>query len=492
MHRIERAPCVLLMAGGFGATRELERRMTTATMNQLAWHDRKRWLWMLSPVVPVLGLVVLGLAWQTGVYAWLWAVPVLVYGIIPLLDLLIGEDQTNPPESAVAQLESDRYYRAIVYAYIPCQYAATILGAWLVVTVDLPIWHWFGAVICVGMVNGIGINTAHELGHKTNSVERWLSKLTLGPVAYGHFFIEHNKGHHKNVATPEDPASSRMGETFWQFLPRTMSGSLRSAWEIERNRLERNGQSVWSIHNENLQAWAMTALLFGGLTAWLGWPALVFLGAQAFYGASLLEVVNYLEHYGLCRQKLPSGRYERCAPRHSWNSNHIVTNLFLYQLQRHSDHHAHPTRRFQALRHFDESPQLPSGYASMLLIAYFPPLWFRMMDKRVAAHHQGDLSKANLYPPKREALLARWNRAAQSGPDHGSAEIMPGLETSTADTQYQCSDCGYVYDERVGCPDEGYPAGTSWASLPNDWPCPHCAVREKVDFIPVSRLKAAA
>jgi alkane 1-monooxygenase len=133
--------------------------------------------------------------------------------------------------------------------------------------------------------------------------------------------------------------------------------------------------------------------------------ALPFLLVQAFYGASLLEVVNYIEHYGLLRQKDSTGRYERCAPRHSWNSNHLVTNLFLYQLQRHSDHHANPTRRFQALRHFEDSPQLPSGYAGMLVLAYIPPLWFWVMDKRVKAHLNGDLSKANLYPAKREKLL---------------------------------------------------------------------------------------
>lgn len=381
----------------------------TRTAPATPWQDGKRWLWLLSPALPLLGLLSLALNYTTGQGYWLFLMPIVFYGIAPVLDWWIGEDRVNAPESAVAGLEADRYYRAIVAAYIPLQYIATMAGAWMFVTLDWAWWELLGALFSVGMVNGVGINTAHELGHKTNDLERWLAKITLAPVAYGHFFIEHNKGHHKNVATPEDPASSRMGETFYAFLPRTMIGSLRSAWNIEKARLQRQGKSVWSTSNENLQAWAMTVVFFGALTLWLGWIGLPFLLVQAFIGAALLEVVNYIEHYGLVRQKLADGRYERCEPRHSWNSNHVVTNLLLYQLQRHSDHHANPTRRYQALRHFDESPQLPSGYGAMIVIAYFPPLWFALMDPRVVAHHRGDVQRANLHPARREKLLARWS-----------------------------------------------------------------------------------
>lgn len=380
--------------------------MTTSTL-ATPWADGKRYLWLLSPMIPVIGLLVLGLynATHWGVLTWFG--PILVYGLIPLLDKLIGTDPTNPPESAVPQLEADRYYRAVVYAYIPAQYLTTLWGAWLVVTGDLAGWEYLGLIFSVGAINGIAINTGHELGHKRESLDRWLAKLTLAPVAYGHFFVEHNRGHHKNVATPEDPASSRLGESFWRFLPRTVIGSVQSAWRIETERLARLGKSPWSRDNDNLQAWALTVVLYGAITAWLGWGALLFLVLQAAYGASLLEVINYIEHYGLLRQKSSDGRYERCGPEHSWNSNHIVTNLFLYQLQRHSDHHAHPTRSFQALRHFEHSPQLPSGYASMLIPAYVPFIWFRIMDPRVLAHYHGDLRKANLQPAKRQQLLQR-------------------------------------------------------------------------------------
>lgn len=462
--------------------------MTTNTMNGTAltaqpWVDPKRLLWLFSPLIPVLGLLILAAYTLTGWGVFTWGGPLLVYVLIPVLDWLIGTDQSNPPESAVHQLENDRYYRAIVYSYIPAQFATTIWGTWLAVTGDLATWELVGLVFSVGAINGIAINTSHELGHKREALDRWMAKLTLAPVAYGHFFVEHNRGHHGNVATPEDPASSKMGETFWAFLPRTMIGSVVSAWKIEAERLGRMGKSVWSLENDNFQAWAMTLLFFGAMTAWLGWGALLFLGLQAFYGASLLEVINYIEHYGLLRQKGADGRYVRCAPEHSWNSNHIVTNLFLYQLQRHSDHHAHPTRSFQALRHFEDSPQLPSGYASMLIPAYIPALWFRQMDPLVAAHYKGDLSRANILPSKRARLLkeeAARDAATRAGEPRQSAAA--AVATAAAAHRYRCPDCGFIYDEKTGCPQEGFPAGTLWSRIPESWACPDCAVRDKVDF----------
>jgi alkane 1-monooxygenase len=210
------------------------------------------------------------------------------------------------------------------------------------------------------------------------------------------------------VATPEDPASSRLGESFWAFLPRTVAGGLRSGWGLEKGRLARHDTGPWSVHNKILQAWAMSVALFGTLIGVFGVKVVPFLVIQAVFGFSLLEVVNYLEHYGLLRQKLANGRYERCMPRHSWNSNHVASNVFLYNLERHSDHHANPTRRYQMLRHFEEAPQLPSGYGLMLGIAYIPPLWRKVMDKRVLAMYDGDVTKANIQPTKREKVLAKY------------------------------------------------------------------------------------
>ena len=373
-----------------------------------AWSDPKRYLWLLGPAVPLIGLAMLATYAQTRSVWALWFVVILVHAIIPALDWLFGEDAANPPEAALAGLVQDRYYSWVLYAFVPLQLAATVGGAWLAATGDLPWHHLLGLAISVGMVNGVAINTAHELGHKKGKLDRWLARISLAPTFYGHFYVEHNRGHHKNVSTPVDPASSRMGETFWAFWPRTVVGSLRSAWHLEAERLARSGKGVWSLSNENLQSWAMSVVLWGAVLAVFGWVALPFLLIQAVYGFSLLEVVNYLEHYGLLRRTLPDGRVERCMPEHSWNSNHMVTNLFLYHLQRHSDHHANPTRHYQALRHFEESPQLPAGYAAMILLAYFPPLWFAVMDKRVIRHYRGDLSRINWYGPRRAALMTKY------------------------------------------------------------------------------------
>lgn len=384
--------------------------MSNPTTVAAEWTDRKKSLWALGLVAPGLPLIAWALVELSGLGLFWFFGPFFVYGIIPALDYLVGEDTTNPPEGRVAALEQESYYRFLVLAAIPIQIASVVFGCWMAMTGTLAWWELLGLLMTTGLVSGICINTAHELGHKTDPLARWAAKLSLAPVAYGHFFVEHNRGHHVRVATPEDPASSRMGETFWEFLPRTVFGSLKSAWQLERTRLAKRGLPVLHWRNDNLQAWSLTVLLFGSLTLWLGWPALLFLVLQAAYGASLLEVVNYLEHYGLVRQKDDSGRYERVQPRHSWNSNSIVANLFLYHLQRHSDHHANPTRSYQALRHFDEGPQLPAGYGALIPVVYLPFLWFRLMDKRVVAHYQGDLSKANLHPSRAESLLARYAR----------------------------------------------------------------------------------
>ncbi|HWX46021.1 MAG TPA: alkane 1-monooxygenase, partial [Solirubrobacteraceae bacterium] len=269
-----------------------------------------------------------------------------------------------------------------------------------------------GLTLTVGVVSGIAINTAHELGHKRASVERWLSKVALAQSAYGHFFIEHNRGHHVRVATPEDPASARLGESFYAFLPRTVVGSLRSSWELERTRLQRMGRSPWTLRNDIVGAWAMTVVLFGALAAVFGAVVLPYLVLQAVLGFSLLEVVNYLEHYGLLRGRREDGRYERTRPEHSWNSNNVASNVLLYHLQRHSDHHANPTRRYQALRHMQEAPQLPTGYAGMILLATAPPLWRRVMDRRLVAHYGGDLTRANIAPRRRSRVLARYGEGA--------------------------------------------------------------------------------
>ena len=375
------------------------------------WRDPKRYLWPLSLIVPLLPL----LAWvavdATGWDAFWYAGPLWILVGVPVLDTLVGTDRGNPPEWAYGALDDDRYYRILTYLYLPLQYLTFFWGLWMVVDGGLSLFAQIGLTLTIGAVGGIGIANAHELGHKKDKLERWLAKVVLAQTGYGHFEIEHNRGHHTRVATPEDPATARFGETFWRFFPRSVVGGVRSGWRLEKQRLARKGSGPWNLRNDVLNAWVMSVVLFAVTIAVLGPAVIPWLILQAMFGFSLLEVVNYLEHYGLLRQQDETGRYERTRPAHSWNSDHIVTNVVLYGLERHSDHHANPTRRYQTLRTFDEAPQLPSGYGTMIGLAYVPPLWRKVMDHRVLDVYDGDLSKINIDPRKRDRIVARYGSA---------------------------------------------------------------------------------
>ncbi|TMQ04550.1 MAG: alkane 1-monooxygenase [Deltaproteobacteria bacterium] len=372
--------------------------------------DRKRWAWALSPVWICMPLMGIGLAAATRVEAWNWLTLVVWYLVLPVLDYAIGSDANNPPESAVPRLEQESYYRILTYITVPIHYVIVITAAWYVATRPITAAGFVGLTVSVGLVSGLAINTGHELGHKKTSFERWLAKIVLAVVGYGHFFVEHNRGHHKDVATPEDPASARLGENIYVFALREVPGACRRSWRSEAERLARRGKSPWSVHNEVLQPLLITLPLYAVLIAVLGPAMLIFLPLQAAFGWWQLTTANFIEHYGLLRQKGADGRYERCRPEHSWNANHIVTNLILFHLQRHSDHHANPTRRYQSLRNFEGLPELPSGYPAMFALANVPWAGRRVMDHRVIAWARGDLSKINMarqLSPARRAQYAR-------------------------------------------------------------------------------------
>lgn len=372
---------------------------------QATWRDVKKPLWLLGLFPPTFPLVAAGLVELTGLRLFWWWGPIFAFVQVPVFERLIGEDPSNPPQRAIAALERSTYYRWCVRAYLPLQYLSLVWSVWWVSAGGRAWVDVLGLALTLGAVGGVAINAAHELGHKRETHERWLARVALAQTCYGHFYVEHNRGHHVRDATPPDPASSRYGESFWRFLPRTLIGSAASAWHLESRRLRRANKAVFGTGNQVLTAWAMSAVLMAALVAFAASRDLgtlpqiaVLLVVQALYGTSLLEVVNYMEHYGLARREVAPGRYERCDHTHSWNSNSLASNVMLYQLQRHSDHHANPARRFQALRHFEDSPQLPTGYASMIVVAYVPPLWRRVMDRRVAAHYDGDLTRANHGP----------------------------------------------------------------------------------------------
>ncbi|WP_445170754.1 alkane 1-monooxygenase [Mycolicibacterium sp. Dal123E01] len=365
-------------------------------------HSRpKRRLWLLGTIVP--GLV--GLSWLlvhlTGDAVFWWCGAVITFVVIPVLDHLVGPDDDNPADSVLAQIEDDRFYRWATYMYLPCQYLSLMFACWLWAGggwLTMSLWDKLGLMFTVGIIGGCAINVSHQLGHTRARSEMRLAKMALAQTCYGHFFVEHNRGHHLRVATPEDPASSRLGESLYAFIPRSVFGSAMSAWRLEGNRLAQAGRGPWTVRNHVLTSWLMTVALFAVLVLWFGAAVLPWLFGQAVVGVCLLETVNFMEHYGLRRQKLPSGRYERVRPAHSWNSDTLVSNIFLFHLQRHSDHHADPLRPYQALRHRAEAPQLPAGYASMTLVALIPPLWRRVMDHRVLEHYGGDPRLAALSP----------------------------------------------------------------------------------------------
>jgi alkane 1-monooxygenase len=385
------------------------------TITSPGWRDPKRHLWLMGLIAPTVFLFSWLGAYLTGFGIFWWSGPILTFGIIPVLDFLVGPDAENPPDSALPQLEDDQFYRWATYLYLPIQYLSVVLACWLWSGggwVTLNAVDKVGLTITIGGIGGIAVNAAHELGHQRAKAEQRLSKMALAQACYGHFFVAHNRGHHVLVATPEDPASSRMGETLYGFILRSAAGSVRSAWQLERRRLNLLGRSAWSFSNDALNAWLMTAVLFAVLTVAFGIHVLPWLIAQAFVGICLMEAINYIEHYGLRRQRRPDGRYERVRPSHSWNNNTVVANLFLFHLQRHSDHHAHPSRRYQALRHDDEAPQLPAGYSAMLLLAAAPPLWRRVMDPLVLAHYGGDIRLAGLHPRSERRLVDRHARVA--------------------------------------------------------------------------------
>lgn len=376
----------------------------TAPTGKIADRDRNRWLWPLGLIVPLLPLIGLSLYTSSGWIGHLYMVPFVVFVMIPIQDMIFGIDNSNLAQEVMESIADSRYYRRLVELYVPLQYLSYIVAVYWIAREQRSAAEVIGMAIAVGVVAGIAINAAHEMGHKSDSFRQWLSRISLAQSGYGHFFVEHNRGHHRNVSTPEDPASGRYGESFWAFFPRTVVYSITSAWSIEADRLERRGRPSWHWTNKNLQSWSMSVALFGATIIYAGFQIVGFIAIQAVVGFFLLEVVNYIEHYGLLRQKLANGRYERCRPVHSWNSNYRVTNLFLYQLQRHSDHHAHPTRPYQILRNRDDAPNLPAGYATMILLAVVPPLWFRVMNPRVESIYAGDLTKANTTARARRKL----------------------------------------------------------------------------------------
>ena len=391
---------------------------TTTDGNPVEYVDRKRWFWSLCLPYSLLPFSAILPHAITG-NDWWFALPfALAYILGPMLDWLLGEDQNNPPQEVISQLEQDLYYRRLTHACVPLHFISLIVSAGYAATQELGLMAFLALAVIAGLTSGLAINTAHELGHKNSRLEKQLAKLALAVPAYGHFSVDHNLGHHRNVSTPRDPASARMGESIYKFARRELPGAFFEAWALEKDRLARRGKSAWGPGNQILQSFSITLMLSIALVAAFGWLVVPFLLLHNLFAWWQLTSANYVEHYGLLRQKDINGKYERCQPHHSWNSNHIYSNLVLLHLERHSDHHTHPTRRYQSLRHYDDLPSLPSGYFGSYLLAYVPKLWFRVMDKRLLElpQVQGDLDLVNIDPEAKPSLFLRYARDKMSEP----------------------------------------------------------------------------
>jgi alkane 1-monooxygenase len=380
--------------------------------------DGKRYLWLLSLTAPVIPMLSVAMYFATGSLL-ATAFPMFyTFVLVPTIDAIMGEDTHNPPEEVVPLMSRDNYYRVLLYVAIALLFVNFFVVAWFVATQNLPWWSYLLMALGTGFASGGAILLGHELGHKSDRMDRIAAQVVNGLVGYGHFCIEHNRGHHVNVATPEDCVSARMGESIYRFMLREIPGAFRRGVTLERERLGKLGKGFCSFENEVLASWVLTACLAAGLVAVFGWIVVPFILIHHFYAWYGLTQANYVEHYGLLRQKLPSGRYELPEPRHSWNTNHIWSNLISFHLQRHSDHHANALRPYQALRDFRDLPRLPSGYPGCFGLAAIPPLWFKVMDPKLMEWAGGDITKINVDPKRRERLYAKYGNSAHGALQH--------------------------------------------------------------------------
>ncbi|MCA0901362.1 alkane 1-monooxygenase [Microbulbifer agarilyticus] len=340
-------------------------------------HSLRAGRYLAAYILPL--LVLLGLS-QGGI--WTFAPLLYIYGVLPLLELLLPAPVSNLTEPEEESVESDPLYDVLLYLAVPVQYG--LLGYFFFVLPDLHGLSLVGAIISLGLMCGtFGINVAHELGHRPKQLPQFAAKLLLLSSLNTHFFVEHNRGHHRRVATIEDPASARRGETLYHFWMRSIYTGYRSAWQLENTRLAKQERHWFSFQNQMFRWQLMQLVAVAMIFGFLGVKAGICFLIAATGGILLLETVNYIEHYGLQRVK-QGARYERVSPIHSWNSNHILGRLTLFELSRHSDHHARASRPYPILRHHEASPQMPTGYPGMMLVALIPPVWFHVMHRQIA------------------------------------------------------------------------------------------------------------
>lgn len=317
-----------------------------------------------------------------GIFSFL--TPFYAFVIIPILELLFPVDPYNISEEESQTRLKKKLFDWMLYLNLPIVYALVFFSLLVITTTALQTYEYIGLILSVGIVLGVnGINVAHELGHRQTTNERFIGKALLLPSLYMHFYIEHNFGHHVHAATKEDPATARFNQSVYEFWLTSVFRQYRNAWNIQTKLLKTNKNSFLSLKNDMFWFTIFQFTYLASVFLLFGAKGFIFALFAGIIGFILLETVNYIEHYGLIRFKLPSGRYERVREIHSWNSNHIIGRIVLYELTRHSDHHYKSSKKYQILDCHDESPQMPYGYPTSMVLAMVPPLWFAIMNKRI-------------------------------------------------------------------------------------------------------------
>jgi len=316
-----------------------------------------------------------------------WAVPIVAFVLLPILEMLVPQSKDNFSPEEEKDRETSKIFDLLQYLNLPLIFVLLFMSLHHLIHMPLSVSQTLGLVFSTGIIMSTnGINVAHEIGHRPSFLDQTISRVMLMPSLYMHFNLEHNLGHHRNVATPIDPATAKYGESFYTFLPKSLIGGFRGAWNIEKKILQKKGLDTWSYQNRILQFQAIQLFFLAGIFFLMGTKAMVCAFFIGLISSSLLEAINYVEHYGLQRKKLNNGKYEPVQSHHSWNSDHTMGRIMLYELTRHSDHHFKSTRKFQILRSHQESPELPLGYPGSILLSLFPPLWFKIMNPIVLAN----------------------------------------------------------------------------------------------------------
>lgn len=335
--------------------------------------------YLLSFIIPIVG--VLGI-YYGGIFS--YAALLFAFVLFPILELLLPIDKENYTEPEVKNRLKNKLFDVLLYLNVPIVYGSLVFTLYKISHVNLSLFEIIGMTISLGIILGSnGINVAHELGHREKLFERILGKILLIPSHYTHFFIEHNHGHHLDVSTPKDPSTAKYNQNLYAFWFQTVFGTYIKAWQIQKKLNQIENRSLFSLKNDMFWFTLIQISYLILLFFFFGSVGLVVALLAGIVGFLLLETINYIEHYGLKRNLLPSGRYERVSEKHSWNSNHVLGRIVLYELTRHSDHHYKSQKKYQILEYHDVSPQMPFGYPTSIVISFFPPLWFAIMNKRI-------------------------------------------------------------------------------------------------------------